>query len=178
MGSNGARSPEPSTDGQPLHPRPSCLTLVGVLISLAGCGTSNESAANETAGCDPEFAREPGSRQFSSFPVLSNPDELLGAVQNSYRQELEPLNLAGTVGILFLVNEAGRVEKVAIARSSESPILDSAATRVAMEARFVPAKNQDTPICFWVEAPIAFGPQNAARIPAQPPESAGAKGTH
>jgi protein TonB len=52
------------------------------------------------------------------------------------------------------------VEQVAVARSSESALLDQAAVTAVQKWRFVPATQNGTPIAAQVMVPVVFRLQN------------------
>lgn len=58
-------------------------------------------------------------------------------------------NIEGSVKLSFLINRAGRVEKVRLLESSGHEILDKAAIDYSKEIIFEPAKKGDTTISAW-----------------------------
>jgi protein TonB len=66
----------------------------------------------------------------------------------------------GKVLLTVHVSAIGGVEQVAVARSSESALLDQAAVTAVQKWRFVPATQNGTPIAAQVMVPVVFRLQN------------------
>ncbi len=73
-----------------------------------------------------------------------------------YPDEARRQGIEGTVHVRVLVNRSGTAEDVVIARSSGSPLLDSAAVRTAKTFEFSPAVMGEKKTRSWVLVPIEF----------------------
>lgn len=74
----------------------------------------------------------------------------------NYPDEARRQGLEGTVFVRVLINRNGETEDVMIAKSSGSPLLDSAAVRTARTFTFSPAMMGDETIQSWVVLPVEF----------------------
>jgi TonB family protein len=81
----------------------------------------------------------------------------------------------GTVMLLLVVDEKGRVAKVMIDKSSGFPDLDRAATRSAASWVYKPGTIDGVPSSFWVDAMVTF--YSDAMAPASPRAMAAHHGT-
>jgi len=63
-----------------------------------------------------------------------------------------------TIHVLAHVREDGTVDEARVDRSSGSPTIDQAATRVVQHAAFVPALVEGIPVAVWASFPISFKP--------------------
>ncbi len=66
------------------------------------------------------------------------------------------MGIQGETLLRVLVNAEGEPEKVELAHSSGSSVLDEAAEKAVEHWRFIPARRGDTPVSSWVEVPIRF----------------------
>ncbi len=97
---------------------------------------------------------------FEVAPELKNRSAVQSALQRYYPSMLKDAGIGGTADVWFFINEAGRVEKFQINRSSGQKQLDEAALRVADIMEFSPALNRDQKVSVWVSLPITFTVKN------------------
>lgn len=88
-------------------------------------------------------------------PILLNRYELLPTMQETYRP-FRDAGVNGTVQLLMFVDRSGAVAETKIAGSSGNSDLDVAATDVARQARFEPAKADGEPVGVWIKLPFQF----------------------
>lgn len=74
-----------------------------------------------------------------------------------YPPQLQKQGIGGTVYILFVVSEDGRVDKVKV-QSSPNPILEREALKAIRNWRFEPGRRGGKPVSFRMRVPITFAP--------------------
>lgn len=74
----------------------------------------------------------------------------------AYPEEARRRGIGGTVVLRVLVSTEGRVDEVAVARSSGDASLDRAAEQAARGWRFRPARRAEKVIAAWVVMPVEF----------------------
>ena len=89
--------------------------------------------------------------------LLQNPDELIERTRLEYPPLFREEGIPGTVRVLLLVAESGKVQLVHISDSSGHRALDDAALTIARHAEFNQQRSGDTPLCHWVSFSIEFG---------------------
>jgi len=89
-------------------------------------------------------------------PRLLNEAEVRRALERYYPPLLRDAGVGGTVGVLFWIDETGKVQQAKIAQSSGYPALDEAALKVADLMRLSPALNRGAPVRVMVTLPITF----------------------
>jgi TonB family protein len=103
-----------------------------------------------------EIAAEPTFTPFTVAPAITNRDQVVRAMSESYPPLLKDAGIGGTVRVFFFINEQGIVEQVRIDESSGHEALDDAALNVAGVYQFTPALNQEKPVPVWVSFPITY----------------------
>jgi TonB family protein len=93
---------------------------------------------------------------FTVAPSITNREEVVRVMAESYPPLLREAGIGGTVRVYFLINEEGIVEQVRLDQSAGHPALDDAALNVAGAYRFSPALNRDEKVPVWVSFPITF----------------------
>ena len=165
--SGDLREPEP--DGP--DARPASFDIWGKLLSIAdgqgalfGAGeataepreaTSDDvdaGSASDAAGVDDSAPGEGGTLVAPAAHSMARP---------AYPEAERRVGREGTVHLRLLVNSAGAVERVAIARSSGRESFDEAARKAAEAWRFRPAYRGETPISAWVIVPVEFRLEDA-----------------
>ena len=94
----------------------------------------------------------------SQQPRLLNRDSVKAAVANAYPAAMRDAGIGGTVTTWMLLNDAGKVVKFQVQKSSGYPMLDQAALKVVPSMRFSAAELQGRPIAVWIQVPIVFAP--------------------
>lgn len=89
-------------------------------------------------------------------PRLLNRAEVQAAILREYPPLLQDAGIGGTVTLHFWIDEAGRVVRTEVGRTSGQPALDSAAAAVAEVMRFAPALSRDRPVPVIVAVPVTF----------------------
>ena len=103
-----------------------------------------------------EIRAGPSFTPFTVAPSITNREEIIRTMNESYPPLLRDAGIGGTVRVFFLINEQGIVEQVRLDQSAGHPALDEAAMNVAGAYRFSPARNGDEPVPVWVSFPITF----------------------
>ncbi len=103
-----------------------------------------------------ELRAEPTFTPFTIAPSITNRDDVVRAMTESYPPLLRDAGIGGTVRVFFFINGEGLVEQVRLDQSSGHPALDEAALNVAGVYEFSPARNGDDPVPVWVSFPITF----------------------
>jgi TonB family protein len=93
---------------------------------------------------------------FTVAPSITNREEIIRTMNESYPPLLRDAGIGGTVRVFFFIGADGIVEQVRMDQSSGHPALDEAAMNVAGAYRFSPARNGDDPVPVWVSFPITF----------------------
>jgi TonB family protein len=99
---------------------------------------------------------EPAFTPFTVAPSITNRNEVIQAMTDSYPPLLRDAGVGGTVRVYFFINKEGVVEQVRLDDSSGHAALDDAALNVAGAYRFTPAQHFDEPVPAWVSFPITF----------------------
>ena len=103
-----------------------------------------------------ELRAGPTFTPFTVAPSITNREEVVRVMGESYPPLLREAGIGGTVRVFFFVGDDGIVEQVRLDQSSGHPALDEAALNVAGAYRFSPALNDDEPVPVWVSFPITF----------------------
>jgi TonB family protein len=103
-----------------------------------------------------ELRAAPTFTPFTVAPSITNRDEVIRAMTESYPPLLRDAGVGGTVRVYFFINDAGIVEQVRLDKSSGHQALDDAALNVAGAYRFSPALNREEKVPVWVSFPITF----------------------
>lgn len=77
-------------------------------------------------------------------------------LERYYPAELERSGVEGIVDLWVYVDRSGEVTRSRVISSSGYPRLDTAATKVARERKYLPALNRDKPIGVWVTQRVCF----------------------
>jgi TonB family protein len=93
---------------------------------------------------------------FTVAPSITNREEIIRTMNESYPPLLREAGIGGTVRVYFFISADGIVEQVRLDQSAGHPALDEAAMNVAGAYRFSPARNGDDPVPVWVSFPITF----------------------
>lgn len=126
------------------HAFRSVLSLVAAAM-LALCGG---------AGAGPE----PGESAYGDQILVEVPPEPIERPQPAYTAEMARRGLEGTVVLMALVGEEGRVRDTRVLASI--PGLDSAAVEAVRRWTFEPALSNGLPVAFWVQAQVRFPPRH------------------
>lgn len=102
---------------------------------------------------DPAAKSDPGSAG-ETVPV--RPDPNCPPTRPDYPRTAFAYEHEGTVRLLFIVNENGLPDMIAVDRSSGFLELDESALRAAREWRFLPARNRGVPVAAWHLLNIRF----------------------
>jgi TonB family protein len=78
------------------------------------------------------------------------------ALRQFYPPLLRDAGIGGRAVMWFFIDETGTVVKTQVNESSGYEALDAAASRVAAQMKFSPAKNRDKVVQVWVQIPITF----------------------
>lgn len=150
--------------------RPGRMVLAGVLALVLGIGACEapeptvgftEVEAGTLARAD-VLEGEAGFAPFTPAmtpPSLINSKEVAQALHRHYPPLLRDAGIGGTVGVLYWIDEAGRVARTELAETSGHPALDEAALRVAEVLEFTPARKEGEPVGVVVSIPISFRTQ-------------------
>ncbi len=160
----------------PKHPfrRALLLSMGGGLLILGACLVPGPDRENTPLG--PELAEDAGARELPAppggeprsiaseptftpmtvRPELRNRAEFESLLEREYPALLRDAGIGGTVVVHFFINDEGVVENHFVAESSGHEALDAAASRIAPELRFTPARNYDQEVPVWVMIPITF----------------------
>jgi TonB family protein len=103
-----------------------------------------------------EIRAEPTFTPFTVAPSITNRDDVVRAMTDSYPPLLKDAGIGGTVRVFFFISSDGVVEQVRLDESSGHEALDEAALNVAGVYRFTPALNGDQRVPVWVSFPITF----------------------
>lgn len=106
---------------------------------------------------DAELPEVRGAREFT-HPELIDREGTEEAIQSRYPRRLQRAGIGGTVQLRLWVTVEGRVEHVAMARSSGVPELDGAAMEMAPSLQFLPSRIAGVAVATWVEVPVEFRP--------------------
>jgi TonB family protein len=97
-------------------------------------------------------------REITELPRIRNSAEIIAAITAAYPAGLRERGLGGTVGMHFLVGEAGEVRETRLTQIAAYEELNGAALRVAPVYRFSPARAGDEYVAVWVSHAIDFRP--------------------
>jgi TonB family protein len=87
--------------------------------------------------------------EFDSYPVVTK------SAEPEYPEAAKKRGFRGTVIVMIVIDEAGRVEEAWVSESDD-PILDDAAIAAAYRFRFTPAKSKGVPVKATVSIPFRF----------------------
>jgi TonB family protein len=111
-------------------------------------------------------------REITELPQILNADEVIAAIAAEYPADLRARGLGGTVGMQFLIGEAGEVRNIRVIAIAAYDALTTAAGRVAQVYRFSPGRAGDEYVTLWVSHAIDFrapSPQGASlQVPQSP----------
>lgn len=109
------------------------------------------------AFADDNAAPQPGPApvEASSARVLA-PPPAVSVPSNDYPRISVILGEQGRVGVRYLVRADGTVGDVLITKSSGSPRLDAAATRLVHRWIFKPALRDGAPVAVWIDGVVVF----------------------
>jgi TonB family protein len=128
--------------------------------------TSSPPVETSTAVSTPDTqAQEPAAPELTPdasgiYPIVEEPPQLLGNLQDLYRLAQYPpaaynARLEGRVYLRFVVDEAGRVSNATVTRSLGMGT-DEEALRLIRQARFTPGKVDGVPVKSWHSFYIVF----------------------
>lgn len=130
-------------------------------VTLPAEPVPRQQVVNETAAPaeDPVSDSAP-----ESLPTPPASSPMVTLAYPKYRQNPAPRypaaarrrGLQGIVLLEVLVNPAGRVEELRLARSSGHSLLDRAASKTVRAWRFVPGRRGNKKIAMWVRVPVRF----------------------
>ncbi|MEX1258563.1 MAG: energy transducer TonB [Gemmatimonadota bacterium] len=103
-----------------------------------------------------DISSQPVFTPFEVAPELRNAAEVQRILEREYPAMLRDAGVGGTVVVHFFINEEGIVQNSLIHESSGQSQLDDAAMRAALQFRFTPALNRETPVPVWVSIPVTF----------------------
>ncbi|MGD8495848.1 MAG: M56 family metallopeptidase [Gemmatimonadales bacterium] len=89
-------------------------------------------------------------------PVLLNREALVATMRAKAAEALGEGENGRTVGLYMFVDASGSVTETRVAAPSGSPDFDTAATQIARDARFEPAKADGEPVGVWIKLPFRF----------------------
>jgi periplasmic protein TonB len=107
-----------------------------------------------TSGVD--ISEAPVFTPYTVRPELRNRSQVQTALERHYPAMLRDAGIGGTIDVWFFIDEAGRVQRHQIKKSSGHDQLDQAAIRVAQIMEFTPALNRDRRVPVWISLPIVF----------------------
>lgn len=114
------------------------------------------SAGGAAQGAGSDITAAPAFTPYTQAPELTNHQEVSRALQVAYPPLLRDAGIGGTAQVWFLIDEAGAVVKLQVARTSGHEALDRAALSVAQTMRFHPARNRGDDVMVWVQIPVTF----------------------
>lgn len=91
-----------------------------------------------------------------TWPRIVNSDQVVQQVRRRYPVSSAAHPMEGTVGIQWLVDEFGTVQRTRVIQASRYPELDRAALEVAGVYRFAPAVHEGRQVAAWVTGPVSF----------------------
>jgi TonB family protein len=103
-----------------------------------------------------DIAAAPVFTPFTVEPKLMNQPQVELALRQFYPPLLRDAGIGGRAVMWFFIDETGTVVKTQVNESSGYEALDAAASRVAAQMKFSPAKNRDKVVQVWVQIPITF----------------------
>jgi protein TonB len=103
-----------------------------------------------------DISRAPTFTPYTVKPELRNTSAVASALQRNYPALLRDAGIGGTTIMWFFIDEAGKVIKTQIFKTSGYDALDEAADKVANIMQFTPALNRDKKVQVWVQIPITF----------------------
>ncbi|MCI0436653.1 MAG: energy transducer TonB [Gemmatimonadetes bacterium] len=109
-----------------------------------------------TATASEDISKAPVFTPFTQAPRLTNAADVARTLERTYPPLLRDAGIGGEVIMWFFIDEAGRVLKTELNKSSGYPALDEAAGKVADMMRYSPAYNRDKKVQVWVQIPIKF----------------------
>lgn len=125
------------------------LTVLGLIVLLAGCGTVYTSKENaELVGVFED------QMDYDTAPIM------VQSVRPEYPEIARKMGVDGVVRLKALILEDGQVSKVQILESA-NPILVDAALTALRQSRFIPARKAGQPCCGTVTIPFIFGCEEA-----------------
>ncbi|MFH1373189.1 MAG: energy transducer TonB [bacterium] len=133
-----------------------CGTVV-VILALASCGNirvGEELPPSDLTVTDVKPA-ESSTVSNTLVPVEVHP-EMVYKHRPDYPRLAMQAGITGTVQVRVLIDEAGKVLKAIVARSSGTVSLDEAATKAAYKNKFTPGIQEGKPIKVWVTYPVEF----------------------
>lgn len=149
--------PPPEAIARPATPRVGGVEL-DEEVTIAP--TTFESNPVESLGPPPTATAGRGDRPafipYDVPPRLLNRDEVVDALVRYYPRGLRDAGISGRVVLWIYIDERGIVVRSQVHEPSGHVELDRAATRVASEMRFSPAKNRDLVTPVWLAQAIAF----------------------
>lgn len=132
-------------------------TTTVLILALVSCG--NIRVGEELPPSDLTVTEvkpaESSSVSDTLAPVEIYP-EMVYKHRPDYPRLAKQAGITGTVWVKALVDEAGKVLKAIVARSSGTVSLDEAAVKAAYKNKFTPAMQKGKLIKVWVTYPIEF----------------------
>jgi protein TonB len=140
---------------------------VTVIASAPLCAQANAAAPRADAARASSPAYE--LSEVEVMPDLANRSAMGQVVRRNYPQELRRRGESGSVIVRILVQPDGRVDSASVTvENATAEGFDDAATNVARQIRFRPAKVGGRPVAVWVMLPISFIPDDHRRLPTTP----------
>ena len=91
-------------------------------------------------------------------PVLENTVEVQQALGREYPESMRLTGHEATIILWLFVEKDGTVGACQVLKSSEYPVFDEAATKVAEDMVFTPALWKGEPVAVWINQAIVFKP--------------------
>jgi protein TonB len=131
-------------------------------LLTAGCASGSGGGSQAELEPPPEYATPEilaalESASYTVAPEIANRAVVAHAMEEEYRQtEAYEQGISGSVGVAFLVDDQGQVQRAVVHESSGRPDLDRAGLDVASVTEFTPAMDGDRPVAAWITIPISF----------------------
>jgi periplasmic protein TonB len=152
-----APPPPPPEEKPPEEPDPQ-LVEADLPLSLhvdleIAIGSGGTMAMASLAGHDRNLAQE--LAQVLDVSELDRPPALIASVPPTYPAELRRARIEGTVVLVFVLSESGRVEDLRI-ESSSRPEFEPPALEAVRRWRFKPGEKNGEPVRTYMRLPIRF----------------------
>ncbi len=136
-------------------------TATVLVLALVSCGTRSRGrdAGEELPPSDLTVTEvkptESSSVSDTLVPLEVQPKIVYNHTPD-YPRLAKQAGITGTVWVKALVDEAGKVLKAIVARSSGTVSLDEAAVKAAYKNKFTPGIQEGKPVKAWVTYPVEF----------------------
>lgn len=151
--------PAPEAIARPATPKVSAAADIAEDVTIAPTtfeANPSENLPPPPAASGAARSERPQFIPYDTPPRLENASEIQSLLQRLYPTALKNAGIEGTVVLWIYVGERGNVRETQVKESSGYPALDRAATRVAAQMQFVPARNRDRATAVWVAQRIRF----------------------